>query len=161
MRDTVKIPDEVLAFPEASRAVELWARMRHWAVYMAARYNGPVYLVGSCLREGAPRDVDIRVVVADDEFCARYHFSHYDRFTEDDSQRWIDDLAKRNGELVRDFRINADFQVYPASHCIQFRGKPSLVLASPSNLDHITASTLWCNDSEAWRAQQKATAGGE
>lgn len=151
---SVPIPAEALAFPEQSRAVELWTRLRRWAWYMAARYNGPVYLVGSCLREGTPRDVDIRVIVADDEFCARYGLTHYDRFMQDESQRWIDDMSKRNGELARDFRINADFQVNSASGAIQYDKGDRLLIAAPSNLSHIAASRLWWDDTEAWLAQK-------
>lgn len=75
--ETTPIPDDVLAFPGDSWAVTGWVKFRHFAGYMAARYNGPVYLVGSSLRSGTPRDIDIRVVVADAEFCGRYHLGHY------------------------------------------------------------------------------------
>jgi hypothetical protein len=139
----VEVPEAARAFPADSRAVELWARLHRDAAYWAARYNGPVYLVGSCLRSGTPRDVDIRIEVADDEFCARYGYKHYDEFYGQPSQRWIDDMAKRCGELARSYRINPDFQVYAASGCIHYRKKPRLLLAAPSNLDHIVASTAW------------------
>lgn len=137
-----QIPPEVLAFPEESGAVVLWARFRRFARYMAARYNGPVYLVGSALRKKTYRDVDIRIEIADKEFCARYGYEHYSEFI-DPSQPWIDDMAKYNGEIARDFKLTPDFQVYPASHCIQFRDKPRLLLAAPTNLEHIAESTRW------------------
>jgi hypothetical protein len=62
------------------------------------------------------------------------------------NQAWIDDLAKRNGELAADFKLNGDFKVYAASHCIQFRDKPRVLLAAPTNLEHIARSTAWWDD---------------
>ncbi|MGH9884846.1 MAG: hypothetical protein ACREBE_04930, partial [bacterium] len=118
------LPADVLACPTDSFAHVAYVKLTHshFAAYMAARYNGPVYLVGSTLRSGTPRDIDVRVIVADKEFCGRYHYELYDDFSlrHGPNQYWIDDMAKRNGELARDFRLNGDFQVYPASMCIQY-----------------------------------------
>lgn len=142
MSQSEQLPADVLACPVDSFAMIAWTKLTRsrFAAYIAARYNGPVYLVGSSLRSGSPRDVDVRVIVADDEFCGRYHCEKYTDFP---NQRWLDDMAKRNGELARDFRLNGDFQVYPASHCIQYRTKPRVLLAAPTNLEHIAASTAW------------------
>jgi hypothetical protein len=146
MSESTPIPADVLACPDESFAVRAWASLvlSHFASYIAARYNGPVYLVGSALRLATPRDVDVRVVVADKEFCGRYGYKEYNDWAMlGPNQAWIDDMAKRNGELAAMHRINADFQVYCASGCIQYRGQPRVLLASPSNLDHIAASTAW------------------
>lgn len=143
-----ELPADVLACPAESYAVTAYVKLTasRWASYMAARYNGPVYLVGSALRLATPRDIDVTVIVADDEFCGRYGYTHYDEFGLRLSQPWIDDLAKRNGELARDFKLNGDFKVYSASHCIQYRDKPRVLLAAPTNLEHIARSTAWWDD---------------
>lgn len=103
---------------------------RHWA----ARYNGPVYLVGSTLHSPTPRDIDIRVVVPDNEFAARYghtlkakespypdrpelvlgHVVDWD--AEGPTQRWIDDVAKLGAAVSGRLRHNVDLQVWPESH---------------------------------------------
>ena len=109
-----------------------------WARHMAARYNGPVYLLGSTLHNPAPRDTDIRIVVEDHEFAARYdvplhHFEelpehhpirqrssivggNFCKWDEDGpSQRWIDDVAKFNAHLSTKHKRNFDVQVVPDS----------------------------------------------
>jgi hypothetical protein len=115
----------------------------HFGQFMAARYNGPMFLVGSALSSLAPRDIDLRVIVADKEFCGRYGLSDYWLFP---NQAWVDDMAKRNGELARDFGLNADFQVYPASYCINGKDGPRLLIASPTDLSHIVKSVAWWFD---------------
>ena len=153
----IEVPDEVRAYAEDLHVHTLWARLRRFASYMAARYNGPVYLVGSALRTTDYRDVDIRVVTSDKEFCARYGYDDYNHWQQiGPNQAWIDDVAKRNGEIARDFQFNPDFQVYCASNCIQYREHPRVTLASPTNLDHIAESTRWWDDTDAWLAEQNA-----
>lgn len=147
---SVEIPADVLACPAESYAVTAWAKigLSRFGAYIAARYNGPVYLVGSSLRVAQPRDIDIRVVIADDEFCGRYGYEKYDDFSRyGPNQAWIDDMAKRNGQLAAHHRLNSDFQVYAASHCIQYRDDPRVLIAAPTNLDHIAASTAWFDES--------------
>lgn len=118
---------------------------RHWA----ARYNGPVYLVGSTLHSPTPRDCDIRVIVEDHEFAAR--FGHelvkrenpfrdrpeitsgmvVDFVTDGPTQRWIDDIAKIAANASRALRMNVDLQVWPES--LWHRPyPPPIVLAAPS-----------------------------
>jgi hypothetical protein len=46
--------------------------VRAWARDLVMRFGRPVYLVGSALHCPSPRDVDIRVVLTDDEFRARW-----------------------------------------------------------------------------------------
>jgi hypothetical protein len=138
----VSIGDEnLLPLALATRARLIASR---WSQYMAARYNGPVYLVGSVLAKADPRDIDLRVVVADKEFEGRYGLQSYAHFP---NQAWLDDMAKRNGELARDFRINCGFQVHPASYVIgQFEKAPRLLVDAPSDLAHIVASVAWWYD---------------
>lgn len=146
MADPTPIPDDVLACPPDSFAMVAWVKLvrSHLAAYLAARYNGPVYLVGSSLRVANPRDIDIRVVVADGEFCGRYGYGEYNEWVmHGPNQAWIDDMAKRNGEIASAHRLNGDFQVYCASGCIQYWGKPRVLLAAPSDIAHIAASTAW------------------
>jgi hypothetical protein len=140
------LPADVLACPEGSYAAIAWCKLvlSHFAAYMAARYNGPVYLVGSALRVSNPRDIDIRVLVADNEFAGRYGYKDLQDIRQAGrNQLWIDDMAKRNGELAREHRLNPDFQVQCASDGIHHRGESRVLLAAPTNLDHIAASTKW------------------
>jgi hypothetical protein len=137
----VSIGDDAL--PPLAIATRARLIASHWSQYMAARYNGAVFLVGSLLTKQNPRDIDLRIVVADAEFCGRYGLESYAHFP---NQAWVDDMAKRNGELARDFRINPDFQVYPASYCINGKDGPRLLIDAPTDLSHIVASVAWWYD---------------
>lgn len=142
------VATDVAAFPEDSCALTLHTQLTRsrFASFIAARYNGPIYLVGSALKSGTPRDVDLRVIVNDREFAGRYGCETKDGAGcphDWPNQRWLDDMAKRNGELARDFGMNADFQVFPAGYCIQFQNAPRILLAAPSNLDHINGCVAW------------------
>jgi hypothetical protein len=137
MSESIPIPPEVLAYPEDSQAFTMWARFRRFAAYMAARYNGPVFLVGSCLRSGHYRDVDIRIEISDEEFKGRYGVTHEQWVQLGPPQRWIDDMANYNGEIARDFHVIPDFQVYGARQAVQYRDQPKLLLAAPANCDPV------------------------
>lgn len=98
-----------------------------WARHMAARFNGEVYLLGSVLTNPVCRDIDLRIVVADDEMCARY--GHVMTPCENvpgwtarvewekvgPTQRQIDDTAKFTAYLSKKFQHNVDVQVVPRS----------------------------------------------
>jgi hypothetical protein len=121
------------------------AHARHWA----ARYNGRVYLIGSTLHSPTPRDVDVRIIVEDHEFAARYghllvrkekpfherpeivEANVVDFCTDGPTQRWIDDVAKFSGRLSRELGRNMDIQIWPES---QWRAPypPPILLAAPS-----------------------------
>lgn len=146
MREGLEFPAEVLACPPESFAQVAYVKLvaSRFAAYMAAHYNGCVYLVGSSLRVARPRDIDVRIVVSDKEFCGRYSYKDdSDWVKRGPNQAWIDDVAKYNGELAEHHRLNGDFQVYCASGCIQYRDKPRILLAAPTKLDHIAESTAW------------------
>jgi hypothetical protein len=49
--------------------------MEQWANQIAARFNAPVYLVGSSLHEPKPRDTDVVVILPDKIFYTRYGIS--------------------------------------------------------------------------------------
>jgi hypothetical protein len=121
------------------------ATARHWA----ARYNAPVYLVGSTLHNPTPRDCDIRIVVPDHEFAARYGHALVqkanpfrdrpeivsaqvvDFMADGPTQRWIDDIAKFSGALSQQLQTNLDLQIWPESLWRKPYPEP-LLLASPS-----------------------------
>lgn len=123
-----------------------------WARHMAARYNGPVYLTGSTLHNPSPRDVDLRVVMLDEEFAARYgneqtlkvdEKHHYcqrrglagatiiDWHAQGPTQRWIDDVAKFGARLSVVLGTNVDLQIWPESYWRDC-WPPPIELASPS-----------------------------
>jgi hypothetical protein len=113
-------------------------KLKSWARHMAARYNAPVYLVGSTLHSPTPRDCDIRIVVVDHYFAARYgvELEHREfgehhpmrklhglcagrvvRWEEDGpSQAWVNDVAKFNEHLSARLERVMDVQVWPQSH---------------------------------------------
>lgn len=63
----------------SDRPMATWVAplLEGWANWLASRFNAPVYLVGSALVKERPRDVDIRVIMPDDEFCQRYGIRHW------------------------------------------------------------------------------------
>ena len=126
-----------------------------WARHMAARYNGPVYLLGSVLHNPQPRDIDIRIVVRDHEFAARYgqplhrldpipdthplrrrtslvagNFCDWN--ADGPTQRWIDDVAKFNAYLSVKFNEHFDAQVVPDSWWHDRIYPAPIKLAAPS-----------------------------
>lgn len=126
-------------------------KLADWAKHMAAHYNGTVYLLGSTLHNPTPRDCDIRIVIADDEFAARYGMDRVQRETlrgtalhdrgvvsslavdwsSGPSQRWIDDVAKFNGHLSLTTKLNLDIKVWAESQW-RFVYPHPVVLAAPS-----------------------------
>jgi hypothetical protein len=102
-----------------------------FAPNMAARFCAPVYLVGSALEKGSDaRDVDVRVVLDDDQFQARYETSPSKWPS---SQRWVDDCAKLGAQAVAMTRLNVDFQIISRTwQDLKYSEQPRIELASPS-----------------------------
>jgi hypothetical protein len=116
--------------PDAHRLMLL-----RFANEMAGFYQSPVYLCGSALAKVDPRDIDIRIQLADDEFGRRYGGSMHPEaavrkwieqgLTGDWSPirwRWSSDCTKRCKHAWKLTNLNVDFQVYPASWCEQQYG---------------------------------------
>lgn len=131
------VPKEIRAISKKLPKAE-WAwislTVGPFANYIAARYNAPVYLVGSVLQKPTPRDIDIRVVVRDAEFTGRYGVTVEEWHSGKVPQSWVDDMAKRNGELASGHRMNGDFQVIPEHEAKRHEGQPRILLASPSRV---------------------------
>lgn len=155
MSDSAPFPDDVLACPDESFAKCAWVKMRRFAAYMAARFNAPVYLVGSALHKANPRDIDIRVVISDEHFKARYGIDSNGWLRDGPPQPWIDEMGKFCEQETTLQRLPVDFQVYPARHAMQFLGKPRVLLAGPTGaVDHAQA----CHDADMALADTLATA---
>jgi hypothetical protein len=134
---------ESLAAQQIEANVERITRLSSNAArHMAAKLNGRVYLTGSTLHNPSPRDCDVRVIVADHEFGARYGlqmkpttkegWTHCIAWDEDGpTQRWIDDCAKTGAEWSGLLGLNVDFKVWPLSYWREPYPAP-LVLAAPS-----------------------------
>lgn len=114
----------------------LTIKLKAWATQLAARFGAPVLLVGSALRKLHPRDVDVRIVIPDEEFEARYGVT-WDRWSRGvDAQRWIDDMAKLGRNMVLTYKINLDLQVHAAGYIDAHNlAGPAVVLAAPSGDD--------------------------
>jgi len=96
--------------------------MSGWANQIAGRYGFPVYLVGSALTEAEPRDVDVRVVLTDAAFFARFGIKPM----RTESEAWKPEqsegtrrLYAEQGKLSRSaaltLHLNIDFQVQSES----------------------------------------------
>lgn len=117
---------------EAVEAIRL--RLAGWANQLAARFAAPVYLVGSALTTTSPRDIDVRVVLDDDAFEARYGVSAAEWAREmwgtwsAGSLRWGADMAKLNAQAVKAFAWNLDVQVHPEIAAVRHADCPRLRL---------------------------------
>lgn len=140
-------PDDRPALIEA-QVDAIREKLAKSAAAMSARYNGTVYLVGSVLHSPTPRDVDVRIVVADHEFGVRFGMEmkpcdepptetrmgrtakiFWD--ADDYPQRWIDDTAKTGAAWSRCIGHNVDLKVWPESYWREPYPKP-VILAAPS-----------------------------
>lgn len=87
-----------------------------WAPNLAARYGGRVVLIGTALEQADPRDVDVRVIMADESaFCARFECT-VDSFRRTKPPRWVADMAKLGNQMSVWSGENVDLQVWPASY---------------------------------------------
>jgi hypothetical protein len=154
--DRLVLPDNASEIIEAN-VDRISRRCADWARHMAARFNGPIYLIGSTLHNPSPRDTDLRIVVDDHEFARRYDVPmvrrefpethHYRKRTsivagdvvpwggddyESTSQRWVDDCAKLGAYLAVSLCLNVDLKVVPASWWREDVWPRSVLLASPS-----------------------------
>jgi hypothetical protein len=132
MSDSTQLPDDVLACPPESFAVAAYVKLRRFAQYMAARFNAPVYLVGSALRKANPRDIDVRIVLSEKHFKARYGQTHNDWLREGPSQAWIDEIGKFCEQESTLQRLCIDFQVMVDRNAVPYIGQPRVLLAGPS-----------------------------
>lgn len=104
-----------------------------FASQMATRFGQPVYLTGSSLTKPDARDVDLRIVLPDDQFGARYGDPRWWwcdswRHTWGPArQRWAEDCAKLGAYASKALRLNIDLQVYPESIAAEhFADQPRL-----------------------------------
>lgn len=92
-------------------------KIKAWANDVFGRYGHPVWLVGSCLT-GIGRDVDVRVILPDHEYNAR--------FPGNDA---LGLEVGKQGRLAALFlRMNVDFQIQKASDFLIHEGKPRIRL---------------------------------
>lgn len=88
-------------------------KIKAWANDVFARYGHPVWLVGSCLN-GIGRDVDIRVILPDHEYAARFQ----------DHGAYGLEVGKQGRVASLFLRMNVDFQIQKASDFLVHEGKP-------------------------------------
>lgn len=96
----------------------------------AGWYQSPVYLVGSALTKKEPRDIDIRVPLANEDWIGRYgglaEWWEREGITGDWTEvrwRWSEDCTRTTKRAWAITMLNVDFQVQPATHFHSFRGR--------------------------------------
>lgn len=98
-----------------SNTLPLSEVLRPWTELLAARFNAEVWLVGSALQDSdSNRDVDIRILIPDEEFAARYGQA-ISLWRKHKGSRWIRDVAYFNREGVLRYHLNFDLQIWPTS----------------------------------------------
>lgn len=106
--------------------------IEQFARQVAARYGSPVWLVGSYLRDPATaRDVDLRVVVPDKQFAARY--GNLTQWKKGEMpQRLLDDVAHFSALGAERTGLNVDFQIWPRSQSeVTYPEEEHRLLAAP------------------------------
>jgi hypothetical protein len=93
----------------------------------AMALGGPIFLVGSALREARPHDVDIRAVVGE---CDLHRlFGHPDwRGVDEFRWRWHRYELKQSRRWSRTWMENVDFQVQTVDQAMRYSGMPRLRL---------------------------------
>lgn len=124
--------------------------LRREANAIRGLFGCPVYLCGSALLDGnsEPRDWDLRIEMPDDQFVLRFCGGRGGKLRGDGRYnaiwewedatttgkwgssrwRWSDVCVKQSLHAARSTGLNIDFQIYPKSHCIIYRGRPKLRL---------------------------------
>ncbi len=101
--------------------------LRHYGGYLAARYGAPVYLVGSALTKEKATDIDIRVVLPDAEWEARFGVPA--RGFYDFTDRYVAEVGKQSKYLVGQHAANVDLQVQPESVAMRWADKPRRLIS--------------------------------
>ena len=87
-------------------------KIKSWANSMFARYGHPVWLVGPAL-DGAGRDVDIRIILPDADFDARFP----------NGEGLELEVGKQGRHAALYCRMNIDFQIQKFSETMRYDGK--------------------------------------
>ncbi len=131
-----------LRHPAASEG--LLRTMQPWARQIASRFGRPVYLCGSALELPQPRDIDVRVVLTDAEFAARWgnpntwRCAVWTPYPCEGSRRWASDMGKLNQQGSKVLGLNLDLQVQALCHAREFADKPRLRLDDVLDLEDAT-----------------------
>jgi len=122
-----------------------------WANQMAARFGRPVFLVGSALTSPRPRDYDVRIVLSNDEFSARYglELEAYEaslwlplRFPQ--LMTYFNDMAKLAGHAAGASRLNVDFQVQPLREAYRHKDRARRRLDLVEGLEDVLEEAMRC-----------------
>ncbi len=82
----------------------------------AARFNSPVYLVGSALHSAISRDVDIVVILTDIQWKQRYGIGLFEHENQNEFPsialvNYWKDIAKISKWVSDNYEINIDFKI--------------------------------------------------
>lgn len=102
--------------------------LQKWADTVFGRFGFPVYLVGSVLTDTDQvwvRDIDVRVVMPDEHFDARFG-----KPKDEAAWRWTEEMGKQNFWAARMCLMPIDFQVMCETHAKPYKDHPKLRLDS-------------------------------
>lgn len=126
---------EVIHWPAAELIAD---KMKVWARDVVMRFGRPVYLVGSALEEPNPRDVDVRVVLSDAEFDARWGNPSGWHVHGQGWRQYAFDMGKLCKQGSRRLMLNLDLQVQRFSSAKEYTDKRRLRLDDVEGLEDAT-----------------------
>lgn len=126
LRELQKVKtQEIIHWPASELIAD---KMKVWARDTVMRFGRPVYLVGSALEESHPRDIDVRVVLSDEEFDARWGNPKDWHVRGEGWRQYAFDMGKLCKQGSRRLMLNLDFQVQRFSSTKEYAGKRCLRL---------------------------------
>lgn len=138
LRELQKLKNgDVIHWPAADLIAD---RAKPWARDTVMRFGRPVYLVGSALEEPNPRDIDVRVVLSDAEFDARWGNPSGWHVHGEGWRQYAHDMGKLCKQGSRRLALNLDFQVQRFSSAQEYAGKRCMRLDDVEGITDATAS---------------------
>ena len=122
--------------PPLSYKLSESTEMKAWAREIAARFGRPVYLTGSSLELPQPRDVDVRVVLTDEEFSARWGDKSWDSAT-DGYRHYACDMGKLSRHASSFMMLNIDLQAQPLCVALKYAKSRRVRLDDVDGLEEV------------------------
>lgn len=126
---------EIIHWPASELIAD---KAKVWARDMVMRFGRPVYLVGSALEECNPRDIDVRVVLSDAEFDARWGNPKDWHVRGEGWRLYAFDMGKLCKQGSRRLMLNLDFQVQRFSSAAAYKDCKRLRLDDVEGIEDAT-----------------------